>query len=59
MEKKCNSDQCWNNDKCLCECKRRHVCEKDYVWNPARCNFENGNYLASFMNDSVIRAMKL
>ena len=28
---KCHSDQWWNNDKCLCECKK-HVCEKDYVW---------------------------
>ena len=36
----CNSDQWWNNDKCRCECKKRHVCEKDYVWNPATCNYE-------------------
>ena len=37
--------------------KRCHVCEKDYVWNPAICLrscFENGKYLASTMNDSVI-----
>ena len=27
----CNSDQWWNNDKCQCECKNRHVCEKGYV----------------------------
>ena len=27
-ERKCNSDQWWNNDKCKCECKKRHVCEK-------------------------------
>ena len=33
--KKCNSDQWWNNDKCLCESKKRHACEKDYIWNPA------------------------
>ena len=25
-----------------------------YVWNPAACNCENGKYLASIMNDSVI-----
>ena len=30
---KCNSDQWWNNDKCLCECKKRHICEKDAIWN--------------------------
>ena len=28
-EKKCNSYQWWNNDKCQCECKKHHVCEKD------------------------------
>ena len=27
----CNSNQCSNNDKCRSECKKRHVCEKDYV----------------------------
>ena len=29
--RKCNSYQLWNNDKCRCECKKRHVCEKDYI----------------------------
>ena len=43
--KKCNSDQRWNNDK-------HHVCEKDYVWNPATCSCEK--YLASIMDDSAI-----
>ena len=28
---KCNSDQLWNNDKYRCECKKRHVCKKDYI----------------------------
>ena len=27
----CNSDQWWKNDKCWCECKKRHVCEKGYL----------------------------
>ena len=43
-----------HNDKCWCECKKRHVCEKDYVWNPAKWNCENGKYLASIMDDSAI-----
>ena len=51
---KCKSNQWWNNDKCLCECKKVHVCEKDYVRNPATCNFENGKYLASIMDVPVI-----
>ena len=28
--RKCNSDQWWNHDKCRCECKKRHICEKHY-----------------------------
>ena len=52
--RKYNSDQWWNNDKCRCECKKRHVCEKHYVWNPATCSCENGKYLASIMDDSPI-----
>ena len=31
-----------------------HLCEKDYVWNPATCNCENEKYLASIMDDSTI-----
>ena len=50
----CNSEQRLNNNKCWCECKKHHVCEKDYMWNPATCTFENGKYLASFMNDLTI-----
>ena len=34
--------------------KNCHICEKDYVWNPARCNCENVNYIGSIMGDSVI-----
>ena len=52
--RKCNSNQWWNNNKCRCECKKRHVCEKDYDSNPATCNCENGKYLASIMDDSAI-----
>ena len=42
----------WNNGKCGCDCKKHHICEKDYVWNPATC-CENGKYLASIM-DKII-----
>ena len=34
----------WNNDKCVCECKKRSVCEKNYIWNPATCSFQNRKY---------------
>ena len=30
------------------------MCENNYVWNPATCNCENGKYLASIVDDSVI-----
>ena len=54
MEKKCNSGQWWNSDKCQCEYKKRHVCEKICILNPATCSCENGKYLASIMDDSAI-----
>ena len=50
----CKSNKQWNNDKCQCECKKHHICEKEYVWNPATCSCENGKYLASIVDDSVI-----
>ena len=52
--RKCNSDQWWNNDKCQCQFKKRHVCENNCVWNPTTCSCENGKYLARIMDDSTI-----
>ena len=52
--RKCNSDQWPNNNKCRFECKEHHICEKEYVWNPATCNCENRKYLASIIDDSAI-----
>ena len=52
--RKCNSVQKWNNDKCQYECKKHTICEKDYIWNPATCSCENGKYLASVMDVSLI-----
>ena len=43
--RKFNSDQWWNDDKCRCECKKRHVYEKVCIWNPATCSCENLKYL--------------
>ena len=51
---KYNLNQWWNNNKCGCECKKHPLCEKDYVWNTTVCICENGKYLASIMDDSVI-----
>ena len=53
--RKCNSYQKWNNNNCRCECKK-HICEKDYISNPATCSCKNGKYLASIIDyDSLIR----
>ena len=57
--KNCNSCQWRNNDKCRCECKKHHICEKDYVWSPSACICENGKYFASAMDDSVITCDKI
>ena len=32
--RKFNSNQKWNDRKCRRECKKYHICEKDYIWNP-------------------------
>ena len=58
--RKCDSDQWWSNDKCQCECKKSHACEKDYAWKPATCSCKNGKkYLASIMDDSAIMCDEL
>ena len=52
--RRCNSEQLWNNNKCWSECKKRHVCEKNYIWNPSTCVCKNRKYVPSIMDDSVI-----
>ena len=54
MGKKCNSNQWCNNDKCQCDCKKCHACEKDYIWNSSTCSCKNGKYLASLIDNAVI-----
>ena len=32
--------QCWNKDKCRCECKElidKGRCDKGFIWNPSIC----------------------
>ena len=39
----CNNKQCWNDDKCRCECKElidKGVCDRGYIWNPSNCECE-------------------
>ena len=34
--------------------KKKHTCEKYSIWNTSTCSCENGKYLASITDDSVI-----
>ena len=38
----------------MTKCKKHHICEKDYIWNPATCSCEKGKYLANILDGSVI-----
>ena len=51
--RKCNSDQWWNNDKCQCECKKWHLCEKEF-WILLHVIAKIEKYLASSMDDLAI-----
>ena len=42
-----------NGEVTINVCKK-YICEKDYFWNSATCNYENGKYLASIVDDSAI-----
>ena len=33
-----NNKQCWNNDKCRCECQK--LTDKGIIWNPSNCECE-------------------
>ena len=52
-DRNCNSYQNLNIDNRLCECKKHHICEKDYIWNPATCSFKNSKYLTSIIDNLV------
>ena len=51
MMEKFYSNQWSNNDKYQCVCKKIHVCEKDFAWNPVTCNRESEKYLARIMDE--------
>ena len=53
-----NSGQWWNNNKYWCVHKKRHVSEKDYIWNPATCICENQKDLGSITAYPVITGYK-
>ena len=50
----CNSDQKWDNKSCQYQFKNHRTCMEYYIWNPSRCIRENGKYLKSTADTSVI-----
>ena len=38
---------------------KNNICEKEYAWNPSICICENGKYLISVMDESVIMSDKV
>ena len=54
-----NSNQKWISDKCRWECKKHHICEKDYIWNPDACRCKNCKYLAGIVDSTVIMCDKI
>ena len=43
-ERKCNSNQKWNNDRFLIKKIYIYIymCEKECIWNPVTCSCKNG-----------------
>ena len=55
MVKSVTQIKCSDKYRCECENLEIHpVCQKDYTRNPTTWCGENGNYLASINDDSVI-----
>ena len=55
--RKCSWNQIWNNNKYQYVCKNlKNIVhgKKYYIWNLATCSCENGKYLASIIDNSVI-----
>ena len=56
---KYNSNQKWINDKCWSKCKKYQMCNENYNWNATTCICENGKYLGSIIDNSVITYDKI
>ena len=53
------SNQKRKNETCQCECKNYRRCKKDYSWNPSTCICENGKYLKSIADTSVVTCYEI
>ena len=50
----CNSNQKRNNKTCQFKSKNDHKCIKHNSWEPCKCIYENGKYLKSMFDKTVI-----
>ena len=44
----CNNKQCWNKDKCRCECKElieKRIYHEGFIWNPINCECEYNDHV--------------
>ena len=57
--RKCNSNQKWNNKLCQCKYKNYQMCKEDCSWNPSACICEYDKYLGSIIDDSVMRCNEI
>ena len=59
----CNNKQCWNNDKCRCECKElidKGVCVKGFLWNPNNfdCECDKLRDIGEYLNYKNCKSRK-
>ena len=59
----CNNKQCWNNDKCRCECKKlidKGVCVKGFLWNPNNfdCECDKLRDIGEYLNYKNCKSRK-
>ena len=53
--KKYNANQKWNNNECWCDCEHvKNICEKESYLELCNMYWENGKYVGSIIDDSVI-----
>ena len=58
----CNNKQCWNEDKCRCECKKlvdEGEYDKWFIWNPSNCECDKSSHLWEYLDYENCRLRKI
>ena len=61
-DRKCTSNQKWNNEKCWCECqnsKEHNAWRKYHIWNPTTCNCKCILYFSNNFSSSTWKYINL